>query len=77
MHLVALRFRDELADLLQPIGVEPALAASALHGKAIGRLLVWPAELVWRSSPMTYSFDGKQYVALAAGSNVVSFGLVP
>jgi alcohol dehydrogenase (cytochrome c) len=27
------------------------------------------------ASPMTYSFNGKQYVALTAGSNVVSFGL--
>ena len=24
---------------------------------------------------MTYSFKGKQYVAVAAGSNVVAFGL--
>ena len=47
-------------------------AADARTGK---RLWQWPAELVWRSSPMTYTFDGKQYVALAAGSNVVSFGL--
>ncbi|MBI1789150.1 MAG: PQQ-dependent dehydrogenase, methanol/ethanol family [Acidobacteria bacterium] len=27
------------------------------------------------ASPMTYSFKGKQYVALTAGSNVVAFGL--
>jgi alcohol dehydrogenase (cytochrome c) len=49
-------------------------AADARTGK---RLWQWPAELVWRSSPMTYTFDGKQYVAVAAGSNVVSFGLTP
>jgi alcohol dehydrogenase (cytochrome c) len=47
-------------------------AAEARTGK---RLWQWPAELVWRSSPMTYTFDGKQYVAIAAGSNVMSFGL--
>jgi len=47
-------------------------AADARTGK---RLWQWPAELVWRSSPMTYTFDGKQYVAIAAGSNIVSFGL--
>ena len=28
------------------------------------------------ASPMTYSFKGKQYVALAAGANVVAFGLL-
>jgi alcohol dehydrogenase (cytochrome c) len=27
------------------------------------------------ASPMTYSFKGKQYIALTAGSNVVAFGL--
>jgi alcohol dehydrogenase (cytochrome c) len=31
---------------------------------------------VWRASPMTYQFDGQQYVAIASGSNIVSFGLV-
>jgi alcohol dehydrogenase (cytochrome c) len=49
-------------------------AADARTGK---RLWQWPAELVWRSSPMTYTFDGKQYVAIATGSDIVSFGLVP
>ncbi len=50
---------------------------TAADEKAGKRLWQWPAELVWRSSPMTYAFDGKQYVAVAAGSNIVSFGLVP
>jgi len=49
-------------------------AADAKTGK---RLWQWPAGQVWRASPMTYSFDGKQYVAVVAGSNVLSFGLVP
>jgi alcohol dehydrogenase (cytochrome c) len=31
---------------------------------------------VWRASPMTYQFDAQQYVAIASGSNIVSFGLV-
>jgi alcohol dehydrogenase (cytochrome c) len=31
---------------------------------------------VWRASPMTYEFDGRQHVAIASGSNIVSFGLV-
>jgi PQQ-dependent dehydrogenase (methanol/ethanol family) len=29
----------------------------------------------WKASPMTYSLDGKQYVAVAAGSNILAFGL--
>ena len=31
---------------------------------------------VWRASPMTYQFDGTQHVAIASGSNIVSFRLV-
>lgn len=29
----------------------------------------------WRASPMTYTVDGKQYLAVAAGSNVIAFAL--
>jgi len=47
-------------------------AADAATGK-----LLWsfPANSLWKASPMTYLADGKQYVAIAAGSNVVVFGL--
>ena len=29
----------------------------------------------WKASPMTYSFDGKQYIAVAAGSNILAFAV--
>jgi alcohol dehydrogenase (cytochrome c) len=29
----------------------------------------------WEASPMTYLFDGKQYIAVAAGGNILSFAL--
>jgi alcohol dehydrogenase (cytochrome c) len=29
----------------------------------------------WKASPMTYVFDGKQYVAVNAGQNIIAFGL--
>lgn len=43
---------------------------------ATGKLL-WhfPANHFWRASPMTYEFDGKQYVAVASGANILAFGL--
>lgn len=41
------------------------------------RLWQWPTGQVWRSSPMTYMFDGKQFVATAVGANIMAFGLVP
>jgi alcohol dehydrogenase (cytochrome c) len=30
---------------------------------------------IWKASPMTYVVAGKQYVAIAAGGNIVSFAL--
>jgi alcohol dehydrogenase (cytochrome c) len=30
---------------------------------------------LWKASPMTYTVDGRQFVAIAAGSNVIAFGL--
>src|SRR5262249_35100122 len=29
----------------------------------------------WKASPMTYSFDGTQFVAVAAGPNVIAFAV--
>jgi alcohol dehydrogenase (cytochrome c) len=29
----------------------------------------------WRASPMTYVFDGKQYIAVASGPNIIAFAL--
>jgi alcohol dehydrogenase (cytochrome c) len=47
-------------------------AADTVTGK-----LLWqfPTNMVWKASPMTYMFDGKQYVAVASGSTVIAFGL--
>jgi alcohol dehydrogenase (cytochrome c) len=30
---------------------------------------------VWKASPMTYMFDGRQYIAVAAGSTIIAFAL--
>ena len=48
-------------------------AADARSGK-----LLWefPANRLWKASPMTYTFDGKQYVAVASGPSIIAFGLV-
>ena len=47
-------------------------AVDAKTGKPLWR---FPANQLWKASPMTYLADGKQYVAIAAGSNIVAFGL--
>jgi alcohol dehydrogenase (cytochrome c) len=48
-------------------------AADAVTGKV---LWSFPANQLWKASPMTYMFDGKQYVAVASGSNLIAFGVV-
>jgi alcohol dehydrogenase (cytochrome c) len=47
-------------------------AADAANGK---RLWEFPVNQNWKASPMTYQFDDKQYVATAAGSAIITFGL--
>jgi alcohol dehydrogenase (cytochrome c) len=48
-------------------------AADAVSGQPLWR---FQTNQNWKASPMTYVFDGKQYVAVASGSNIISFGLV-
>jgi len=48
------------------------MAADAKTGKP---LWSFPTNQLWKASPMTYEFDGHQYVAVAAGSNIIAFGL--
>jgi alcohol dehydrogenase (cytochrome c) len=41
------------------------------------RLWSFQTNAVWKASPMTYMFDGRQHVAVAAGPSILSFALVP
>jgi alcohol dehydrogenase (cytochrome c) len=50
------------------------MAVDASTGKPLWQ---FQANQTWKASPMTYVFDGKQYVAVASGSVVVSFALLP
>ena len=47
-------------------------AADARTGK---RLWSFQTSQLWKASPMAYRFDNQQYVAIAAGSNIIAFGL--
>jgi alcohol dehydrogenase (cytochrome c) len=47
-------------------------AADATTGKQLWR---FHANQSWRASPMSYRFDGMQYVAVAAGATVIAFAL--
>jgi alcohol dehydrogenase (cytochrome c) len=48
------------------------MAADASTGRP---LWSFQTNALWKASPMTYMFDNKQYVAVAAGSNIIAFGL--
>jgi PQQ-dependent dehydrogenase (methanol/ethanol family) len=48
------------------------VAADEHNGKALWHL---PLNAIMKTSPMTYTVDGQQFVALAVGSDVMSFGL--
>jgi PQQ-dependent dehydrogenase (methanol/ethanol family) len=48
------------------------LAADERDGKTLWRV---PLNTTIKTSPMTYSIDGEQYVTLAAGSSIMTFGL--
>lgn len=48
------------------------MAVDAANGKILWQ---FPTNQVWKASPMTYMFDNKQYVTIAVGTDIVSFGL--
>jgi len=48
------------------------MAADAATGKV---LRDFPTNHLWKSSPMTYMFDNKQYIAIPIGQSIVAFGL--
>jgi PQQ-dependent dehydrogenase (methanol/ethanol family) len=54
---------------------ETAGGFAAVDARTGKTLWSFPTNDSWRASPMTYTVDGKQYVAVAAGTNVIAFTL--
>jgi alcohol dehydrogenase (cytochrome c) len=48
------------------------MAVDAESGKP---LWSFPTNQSWKASPMTYMFDDRQFIAVAAGSNIIAFGI--
>ena len=48
------------------------LAVDAQSGRP---LWSFQTNQTWKASPMTYVFDGRQYVAVASGSNIIAFAV--
>jgi alcohol dehydrogenase (cytochrome c) len=51
-------------------------ALAAVDAVSGARLWHFQTSTVWKASPMTYAFDGRQYIAVAAGSSIIAFALV-
>ena len=48
------------------------MAADAMTGKTVP---IFRTNQNWRASPMTYMFDGRQYIAVAAGPNIIALAI--
>ncbi|MCP5113189.1 MAG: PQQ-binding-like beta-propeller repeat protein, partial [bacterium] len=49
------------------------MAVDASTGNPLWR---FPANQLWKASPMTYMFDHKQHIAVASGPNIIAFALL-
>ena len=52
-------------------------AFAAVDSSTGQRLWQFQTNALWKASPMTFSFDGRQYIAVAAGPSVIAFALTP
>ena len=48
------------------------MAVDASSGQPLWSL---PTNQTWRASPMTYLFDGRQFIAIASGPNIIAVAL--
>ena len=48
---------------------------AAVDAKSGAHLWHFETQETWKASPMTYSVNGKQYVAITSGANVLAFAL--
>jgi len=50
-------------------------ALMAVDARTGAPLWTFHTNQTWKASPMTYMFDDRQYIAVAAGSNVIALAL--
>jgi glucose dehydrogenase len=51
------------------------IGGTAAQGVNRGVAVAGQASCLWKASPVTYRFDGQQYVAVPTGQSIISFGL--
>lgn len=54
---------------------EDSGALSAVDAATGRRLWSFQSNQSWKASPMTYQFDGRQYIAVAAGPNIIALAI--
>jgi alcohol dehydrogenase (cytochrome c) len=57
------------------IVAEEGGALMAVDASSGAPLWTFQTNQVWRASPMTYMFDGRQFIAIASGNNIIAFAL--
>jgi alcohol dehydrogenase (cytochrome c) len=48
---------------------------AAVHAKSGAHLWHFETQEIWKSSPITYMVNGRQYIATASGPNILAFAL--
>ena len=66
------RWRRPAASCSSETTAERSTAVDASDGTALWR---FDANADWKASPMTYVFDQRQYIAVAAGPTIIAFAL--
>ena len=75
MAQVATQFRqhNNMFEIANASGADwKRIAADAKNGKPLWQ---FNTSQRWKAGPMTYTIDGQQYIAVAAGSTILAFGL--
>ena len=68
-----------IAPAAQAAPASPAASSgfAAVDAKTGRTLWHFETNQIWKASPMSYLVNGRQYVAIASGGNVLSFALAP
>ena len=71
-HTVGFLLVPDFSMIAFAASIEPLRLANRVSGKPLWR---FQANASWRASPMTYMFDGAQYIAVAAGGNIIALAI--
>jgi len=59
------------------LGGETGGGFAAVDARTGRTLWHFESNAIWKASPITYTVNGRQYVAIASGANILSFAIDP